>query len=83
MTDLEQRLFDFSRSLDDFKPTDSASWQLAQIFNALLAEVKKVHGDDPIVDAITPVEQSMSGGAVADCGTLNAATAQLLAIVRE
>jgi hypothetical protein len=83
MADLELRLFDFSKSLDAFAPTDNASWQLAEIFNALLEEVKKTHADDPVVQAITPATPSTNAGrSTSNCGTLNAATTQLLGVVR-
>jgi hypothetical protein len=79
--DVESRLVDLYNNLGEFKPTDNASWQLAQIFNALVAEVKKDHGDDPVVAAIEPVGQSMTGGSTADCGTLRAAAWQLRAVL--
>jgi len=80
--DLNDRLVDFYNSLGEYKPTDNASWQLAQIFNALLAEVKKSHGDDPVVAAIEPVaQQGSSPTSRADCGTLRTATWQLRGVV--
>lgn len=80
--DLNARLVDLYNSLGEFKPTDNASWQLASIFNALLEEVRKQHGDDPVVAAIHPVEESMMGGkSTADCGTLRTAAWQLRGVV--
>jgi hypothetical protein len=80
--DLESRLVDLYNSLGEFKSTDNASWGLASIFNALLEEVRKQHGDDPVVAAIQPAAESMMGGkSTSDTGTLRAATWQLRAVV--
>jgi hypothetical protein len=79
---LESRLVDLYNSLGEFKPTDNASWSLASIFNALLAEVKKTHGDDPVVAAIEPAKEAMTGDhSTSNCGTLRAATWQLRGVV--
>lgn len=81
--DVEQRLIDFAAALSEYRPGEQASWQLAQMFNALLEEVKRTHGDDPVLAAIRPVEESsMPGVSMSDCGTLRAAAMQLRNVVR-
>jgi hypothetical protein len=80
---IEQRLIDFGKSLSDFAPTESASWQLAEIFNALLAEVRAAYGDDPVVAVIQPAEQSsIPTESTTNAGTLRAAASQLRNVVR-
>jgi hypothetical protein len=81
--DLETRLIELDENLDEFKPSHTASWQLAQLFNVLLEEVNKAHPDDPVAKTILPSEQTaIPNVSTSDCGSLRAATAQLLAAVR-
>jgi hypothetical protein len=81
---LERRLIDLDGSLSDFKATDNAGWQVGEIFNALLDEVKKDHGDDPVAAVIRPAESTeFTGETIPEVGALRASIAQLLAIVRD
>jgi hypothetical protein len=81
--DLESRLVTLWNSLGEFKPEDNASWQLGQIFNALVEEAKKEHGNDPVLSVIEPVQPlSMGSGSTANCGTLRASVDQILQVVR-
>ena len=73
-----RRLADLDETLADFEPKHRPSWQLAQIYNTLLEEARRIAPKDPVVKVIEPVRQSLRGGAATDCGTLRAATMQLL-----
>jgi hypothetical protein len=81
---LFERLEKLDRSLQEFKPTDHASWMLGRVFNVLLDEVKKQRGDDMIVSVIEPAEQGTIMGVAAGedsnmtVGTMRAAIAQLM-----
>ena len=54
------------------------TWQLAQISNTLLEEPRQIAPKDSVVKVIEPVKQSFWGRAARDCGTLRAATTQLV-----
>lgn len=76
------RLNDFESSLIGFESNRYASWQIGQIYNVLLAEVKKNHGDDPIVQVLeTATKRGTTDTANKDYGTLLTATRQLLEVV--
>lgn len=81
---LAERLEALDRGLGAFAATDKASWALGRVFNALLEEVKKDHGEDMIVSVIEPVEQGTVMGVPAGedssmtVGTMRAAIAQML-----
>jgi hypothetical protein len=82
MENLYSRLDTLNKSLEPFKPTDSAQWPLAQMFNALLEQVKAAHGDDPVVKVISPAEESsMSSNSTMQVGVMRAAVAQLMDVV--
>lgn len=85
MNDLSKRLRDFEESLTNFKAETFPSWQTGQIFNALLASAKEALPDDPVIQAIAPVQQrdSFSGQipaspSDADVGSMRAAVKQMV-----
>jgi hypothetical protein len=76
--DLSKRLKALHASLDSFGPNDACPWEVAKIFNALLAEAKQQYGNDPVVKAIDEAEPG-SGNAYAtvNCGAVRTAVSQL------
>jgi hypothetical protein len=80
--DLYDRLTDLYNDLGAFEPTHNPPWQVGQIFNALLGEVKKTSGDDPVVGTIEPARKTAQGNTIPNCGALRAAISQLRAMVR-
>jgi hypothetical protein len=94
--DLEDRLDELDDSLGEFEAIDPTPWEIALIFNALLEEVRRGHGDDPVVRSIGPLEQSsgssltlarkvmsLSQGpcATANIGAVRTAVKQILLVV--
>jgi hypothetical protein len=78
--DLGSRLQAFDNSLAAQKPGEYVGMDAANIYNALLEMAKEQAGDDPIVQAISPVEQAaMSSLSVVTVGNLRTAVGQLLA----
>lgn len=76
--DLGARLDDLYEKLGSFPSREYVPWQVAQVFNALLAAAQKADGDDPVIAALQPVEQSMLGPvANVDCATMRTTTAIL------
>jgi hypothetical protein len=60
-----------------------ASWATASSFNALLDEVKKDHGDDPVVTAIPPAQKGAGSTVSLNSNqSLRIAAGQLLAVVK-
>jgi hypothetical protein len=78
--DLRAQLRNLDNSLESFKATDRAPDQLIDLFNVLLGEAKKSHGDNPVVAAITEVEPHGIGESI-NAGGLKALTGQLLTAV--
>jgi hypothetical protein len=79
--DLETRLVDLHESLEGMG--GAASWQTAQIFNALLQQVKETYPDDPVVAVIEPVQRSAAGSHSTSTNlSLRTATQQLLSAVK-
>lgn len=82
--DLARRLEDLYTSLGEFGPKEPVAWSLGQVFNTLLAAAKEEAGDDPVLQAIEPVEQSSSGRfSATTAGSLRALTQQIAAAVSE
>lgn len=79
--DLQTRLQHLDNSLMDFNANDRVSWQLAKIYNTLVAEAQKEYGTDAVVAGLEPVEQVMSGTTNEVVGTLRAGIAQILAVI--
>ena len=94
--DLEDRLDELDDSLGEFEAIDPTPWEIALIFNALLEEAKRGHGDDPVVRSIGALEQpsgssltvvrklmSLSQGpcATANIGAVRTAVKQILVVV--
>ena len=76
--DLGNQLDDLHERLGELPAKDYVPWQVAQVFNALLGAAQEADGDDPVVAAVQPVEQSMLGPvANVDCKTMRATTALL------
>ncbi len=86
MDDLGHRLSVLDVSLEKFKPESKPSWQTAEIFNALLAAVKEMYPDDPIVKAISPAKKDELASGVGqevsamDAGSMRAAIGQMHAL---
>lgn len=85
MNDLSQRLRAFEDSLSNFKAETFPSWQVGQIFNALLAAAKKSYPDDSVIHAIAPVEQQETfigqigkSPSDTDVGSIRAAVRQMV-----
>jgi hypothetical protein len=60
-----------------------AQWPLGQVSNALYAQALQDFPDDPIVKALSPVEQSGSSGqyvAHTSAGTLRTLVGQLMSV---
>lgn len=74
---LRAQLRNLDNSLSAFNATDRAPGQLIDLFNVLLGEAKKSHGDNPVVAAITEVEPHGLGESI-NAGGLKALTGQLL-----
>lgn len=77
--DLDSQLSSFVASLGEFEARASVNWQVAEVFNVLLEQAKKTHGDNPVVAAIRPVGKSQTGRSAASAGELRALANQLLA----
>ena len=75
-----ERLQMLDDSLSEFRATNSVSRELADMYSALLATTKSERFDDPIVAAISPPADDMSGRPIMDVGTMRAAIKQLLAV---
>lgn len=74
--ELSKRLQSLAGNLDEFEPNDLVPWQTALVFNALLEEAKKQHGNDPIIAVIEPV----TGDGIAaneNVGSMRASVGQL------
>lgn len=78
--DLRAQLRNLDNSLAAFKATDRAPDQLIDLFNVLLGEAKKSHGDNPVVVAIAEVESHGLGESI-NTGGLKALTGQLLTAI--
>jgi len=78
--DLRAQLRNLDKSLGAFKATDRAPDQLIDLFNVLLGEAKKGHGDNPVVSAIAEVEPHGLGESI-NAGGLKALTGQLLTAI--
>jgi hypothetical protein len=79
--DLEARLIDLHEALSD--AGGNASWQTAQIFNALLEQTKQAHPDDPVVTVIEPAREAAARGrSNSTNASLKIAAGQLLIAVR-
>lgn len=80
--DLSRRLKDLHTSLGRFQPTEVCPWEVAAIFNALLAAVEDQHGNDPVVAAINPLQPGSGNvSATANCGAVSTAVGQLWQVV--
>lgn len=77
MDDLHIRISDIAQALEEYEAQTPASWQLAELYNALLVETQRTVPDDPIVSAMKPVAQGESGIAESDYGSLRIAVRQL------
>ncbi len=77
---LHDRLQRFYGDLEKSGRTDHVSVQVGKIFNALLAEVKQTHEDDPIASAIEPL--TFESRSVNDVATLAISVGQLLQAIR-
>ena len=75
--ELRAQLSNLDKNLATFKPTDRAPDQLIDLFNVLLGEAKKTHGENPVVAAINEVEPHGLGESI-NAGGLKALTGQLL-----
>lgn len=80
MADTRAQLTELDRSLSDFGDSDSVPANLGDVFNALLGEVKRERGGDPVIAAIEPVGKTFEGSDFADIDvrSLRALLAQLL-----
>ncbi|HEY6654247.1 MAG TPA: hypothetical protein VI028_08985 [Solirubrobacterales bacterium] len=81
--------------MGEFEAIDPTPWEIALIFNALLDEVKRGHGDDPVVRSIGALEQSSGSSltvvrkllslsppyATANIGAVRTAVKQILVVV--
>jgi hypothetical protein len=73
--DLDTRLEDLHEKLGELPAREYVPWQVAQVFNALLAAAKKADSDDPVIASLQPVEPSMLGPvANVDCRTMRTTT---------
>jgi hypothetical protein len=80
--DLVSRLQTFDNSLAEQKPGEYVGMDAANIYNALLGMAKEQAGNDPVVQAMSPVEQAaMSSLSVVTVGNLRTAVGQLLAVL--
>jgi hypothetical protein len=59
---IQSRLQTLYGDLENIDPQIAPSWPVCEIFNALLEEVKKDHGDDPVVKVIESVTRRRTVG---------------------
>jgi hypothetical protein len=85
MENLATRLSDFRSSLEEYNATDHPSWQVGQIFNALITASKQELANDPVVQTIDLAEQGSTMPGVMgkpitkmDAGAMRAAVQQVL-----
>ena len=78
--DMEKRLGDLDRSLADLDPSQTAPATAGQVFNALLEEMRRQHGSDPVVAAVKPVGFTSADSEFAeiDAGALRGLIQQLV-----
>jgi prophage DNA circulation protein len=75
---LHRRLTDLANNLGEFGPTEPVPRQIAEIFNVLLEETKKAHGEDPIVAQVQALSMASNEKyARTSCGALRATATQL------
>jgi hypothetical protein len=76
---LHGRLIALTENLGEFAPNDPVPRQVAEVYNVLLEETKKVKGDDPIVSQAYPFQMASNDKyAHTSCGALRAVTEQLV-----
>jgi hypothetical protein len=73
MASLKQQSIAFLKSIEGYKATDYPSGQLLDIYNAIVEAAHEKLGDDPVIQAIQPVQRD----APIDAGTLRAAMDQI------
>jgi hypothetical protein len=80
--EMHDRLSSLYADLSNIEAKSRLDWSVGLVFNALLAQAKEDHPDDPVVQAIEPVRQSSSGRLVAgpDAGALRTLVGQLLTV---
>jgi hypothetical protein len=73
------RLKALYNDLGTMGPGETVHWPVGEVFNALLSQAKADHPDDPVIEAIAPVQASSSHKFVANgnAGSLRALTGQL------
>ena len=80
--DLQEQLLNLRMRLDEFATTDAIPWPVAQMFNAVLEEVKRAAPDDRVVAMMEPIEHDPGGSfGVAQCGTALAMVVQMQGLV--
>jgi len=80
---LYRRLMDLAENLGEFGANDPVPREIAEVFNVLLEETKKAHGDDPIVVQAKALSiASNERYAHTSCGALRAVATQLSSAFR-
>jgi hypothetical protein len=80
---LYRRLSDLAENLGEFSPNDLVPREVAEVFNVLLEETKKVQGQDPVVASTKPIPiPDNEPHADTSCGALRAVATQLATAFR-
>ena len=80
--ELETRLTDLYNDLGAMQGDLNDNGAVGQVFNALLAEIKEQHGDDPVVARIDIVGFTMGGHTASSAEALRTVVGQLRAVLR-
>jgi hypothetical protein len=82
MPDLAARATDLFNSLDGFKPTERPDDRIARMFDAVVAQAKEEHPDDPVINGLAPIKRNAIGHATATAGELRAVLQHMLTALR-
>jgi hypothetical protein len=80
--DLETRLNELYDDLGQAEGELKDNGALGKVFNGLLGEVKRKHGEDPVVSEIPPMGFTFSGHTASSAESLRTVVGQLRTVVR-
>lgn len=80
---LHRRLLDLAQNLGEFEANHPVPREIAEVFNVLLEETKKIHGQDPIVAQAKLLSLASNDRyAHTSCGALRTVATQLVSAFR-
>jgi len=80
--DLETRLTELYDDLGEMDGDVVDNGALGRVFNGLLEEVRREHGDDPVIAEIPPMGFNFSGHTASSAEALRTVVGQVRTVVR-